>query len=407
MGAVLLAVVWSTVRTIHSASDTVIRGEAETLGAAVRAKILGPGPDDLATRLEIALDNHESDGLRYVAAFDGDGDLLAAAGASSADPRALAAWALRAAPGAVDRVGDRVRVNFRRQRGGGGRNAFLAGGRRDDDPPARSRPPVVVLELVPRVADELDDTARRLLAVGILAALTLTGLAAVLVRWSLGREEAVRTMEQARRLATLGQMSAVLAHEIRNPLASLKGNSQLLAGMLPEGDRARAKADRVVDEAIRLETLSNDLLAFARDGDLRPREVDPAALVREAALATGGDRITVDDAGAPRSWRLDPDKMRQVLVNLLENAAEAGGGPIEARVARDGRSLVIAIRDHGPGIAEADLPRIFEPFFTRRIHGTGLGLAVAKRMVDLHGGTLTARNAAGDGAELLITLPRA
>jgi two-component system sensor histidine kinase HydH len=263
-----------------------------------------------------------------------------------------------------------------------------------------------VIEVEPHLAEELDRTASRLLVVGGLAALTLTILAAVLVRWSLRREQAVRAVEQARHLAGLGQMSAVLAHEIRNPLASLKGNAQLLAQTLPDGDRARAKADRVVDEAVRLETLSNDLLEFARGGAIHRRDVDPVLLVREAVAAVAADRIDVDAGAAPRSWPVDEARLRQVLINLLENAVEMSEQRVAVTIAREERDLVITVRDSGPGIAPADLEHVFEPFFTRRTRGTGLGLAVARRLIDLHGGAIAASNAPGGGAVFTITLPR-
>ncbi|MBE7448239.1 MAG: HAMP domain-containing histidine kinase [Kofleriaceae bacterium] len=267
-----------------------------------------------------------------------------------------------------------------------------------------------MLELDPRRVVALHEAATWSLVIGGAAAATLLLLTAVLVRWSLRREDAVRAVEQARHLASLGQMSAVLAHEIRNPLASLKGNAQLLARSLPDGERPRAKADRVVDEAIRLEHLTNDLLDFARSGEIRIADADPAQLLRAAAgeAAPGPDdaRITIDDAGAPRSWPLDAERIRQVLRNLLDNAVEMSEGPVEARVARDGGHLVFTVRDHGPGLGDADLDRVFEPFFTRRTRGTGLGLAVCKRLVELHGGTIAAANAPGGGARFELRLPR-
>jgi two-component system, NtrC family, sensor histidine kinase HydH len=396
MGATLLVVVWSTVRSIDSASQTTIRGEANTLRSALLAELFGPGDAPPEARLAGAFEARAADGLRYVALVDADGGIVAEAGTATRAAAVLERWVAAVRPGEPERIDGLVRVIYRRVR-------------RPDAPERTStRPPRpgILIELEPRVADQLGVTARRLLVVGTLAALTLTVLAAVLVRWSLRREHAVRAVEQARRLATLGHMSAVLAHEIRNPLASLKGNAQLLAHALPEGDRARAKADRVVSEASRLETLSNELLEFARDGELRLVEVDPATLLRDAAATAGAARVTVDDRGAPRTWRVDADKLRQVLINLVDNAAAIADGPIEARVAREERSLLIAIRDHGPGIPDADLPHVFEPFFTRRTRGTGLGLAVAKRLVELHGGTIAASNAPGGGAEVRVTLPR-
>jgi two-component system sensor histidine kinase HydH len=391
MGATLLFAVWSTVASIRSASETTMRGEAAALQGAIMNELFAAG-ESREAGLAAAVTEHRHAGLRYVALVDAHGAVTAQAGDQPADAD-VGAWARAAASGVPVRVGDHARVVYR---------PTIRRTPRGNRPP----PPAVVIGFEPRISDELASTAGWLLVVGIAAALTLTGVAGLLVRWSLGRERAVRTAEQARRLATLGQVSAVLAHEIRNPLASLKGNAQLLAMSMPEGERGRAKADRVVAEATRLETLSNDLLEFARHGELRRGDVDPVALAREAADTIAAHRIQIDAGDAPKSWPLDRDKLRSVLVNLLENAAAMSEGTVEVRLGRDGKDLTIAIRDHGPGIAEADLPHVFEPFFTKRERGTGLGLAVARRLVELHGGTIAAGNAAGGGAVFTLTLPR-
>jgi two-component system sensor histidine kinase HydH len=245
------------------------------------------------------------------------------------------------------------------------------------------------------------------LIIGVATALLLLALAVVLVRWSLRREAAVRAVEQARHLANLGQMSAVLAHEIRNPLASLKGNAQLLARALPEGERSRAKADRVVEEAVRLEHLTNDLLAFARSGEIHPTPTDPVELVRAAASAVAPGRIEVIDDDAPRTWPVDGERLRQVLVNLFDNAVALSERPVTATVGRAGSALRLVVRDHGPGLPDGDAAKIFEPFFTTRTRGTGLGLAVCKRLVEAHGGTIAAAPADGGGAAFTILLPKA
>src|SRR5262249_45385570 len=148
-------------------------------------------------------------------------------------------------------------------------------------------------------------------------------VAGVLVRWILKREALERQLAHERRLASLGEMSAVLAHEIKNPLASLKGNAQLLAEQLPAGEKPRAKADRVVNEALRLEKLPHPLRPFAPPGETPRAPAAPAPPLAGAAAAVAPG-IAVDGAAAPAEVALDGERMRQVLVNLLTNAVHAG-----------------------------------------------------------------------------------
>jgi two-component system sensor histidine kinase HydH len=200
-------------------------------------------------------------------------------------------------------------------------------------------------------------------------------------------------------------MSAVLAHEIKNPLASLKGNAQLLASALPAGEKSRAKADRVVDEAVRLEKLTSDLLAFVRTGQLARAAVDPTAIARDAAGSIDGT-VEVDATGAPAMWSLDAARLREVLVNLIDNA-NAAGPPVRVVVAALNGKLVYEISDKGPGVPAGDRDKIFEPFHTGKTRGTGLGLAIAKRMVELHRGSIAVDDAPGGGARFRIEIPEA
>jgi two-component system, NtrC family, sensor histidine kinase HydH len=201
-------------------------------------------------------------------------------------------------------------------------------------------------------------------------------------------------------------MSAVLAHEIKNPLASLKGNAQLLARMLPDGDKPRSKADRVVDEAIRLEQLTNDLLQFVRTGTIHRALVDPGALVAGAVAGIAGaaEQVTIDAAGAPAEWSLDAGRFRQVVINLVDNAVTAGG-PVTVAVRRDRGQLIVEVADRGPGVADDDRDKIFEPFFTGKTQGTGLGLAIVRRVVELHGGTIAVHPNPGGGAMFRAEIP--
>jgi two-component system sensor histidine kinase HydH len=393
VAAGLIATAWSTRRAVNDAYEAVRDGQAFTVQQAVRADLADLGGPPNSEDLTSILREHAGEGLVYLATFDNRGRILAAAGAPLVEPEPGTRAAER--PGRMDRaglriqhVGGRVRLELRalfRRAWGPGRGALS-----------------VAMEVEPVQAAELRSASRRTVAIGALGALVLIGVAIWLVRAELRRRTLERERERERRLASLGEMSAVLAHEIRNPLASLKGNAQLLASSLPEGEKPRAKAERVVDEAVRLEKLTQDLLAFVRTGELARSEVAPAVLVRDAVSSFDG--VSIDDGESPAAFSLDGARMREVLVNLVDNAV-AAGGPVTVRVAGQGRALIIEVSDKGPGVAADDRDKIFEPFFTGKTRGTGLGLAIAKRVVELHGGTIRVDDAPGGGARFRIEIP--
>lgn len=386
MAVALVITVWTTKSRVESASNTVLRGQADVFLDSIRMRLrqLRRAPSD--SDLRAIYDELRGDGLYYLASFDRDGRLVARAGIPHGDAASIESDFAEIASDRPVRRGDRARtVSRRHRRAWRGRSGVL-------------------VDFQPRVADELRSAAVNTLTVGGLSAALLLLAGVFSMRWFARREAMRREIDRKQRLATLGQMSAVLAHEIRNPLASLKGNSQLLARMLDEDTKPRSKANRVVAEAERLETLTNDLLEFARSGEIEREPSDPAELMREAAALHSG-RITIDDGRAPQSWRLDRKRMGQVLTNLLDNAASVSEDAVEATVAEERGELAITVRDHGPGIAPEDLPHLFEPFFTKRTRGTGLGLAVVKRLVELHNGTVSAENAAGGGAVFRVRIP--
>ncbi len=195
-------------------------------------------------------------------------------------------------------------------------------------------------------------------------------------------------------------MSAVLAHEIRNPLGSLKGHAQLLREQLEPGTKDYDKADRVVKEAGKLENLTSDLLDFVRSNQVKLSPADPSALMRHAAevaedlLGEGESRIELELTDAPASWLLDSDRIEQVLVNLLRNALQSSppSGRVVCRVGVERGQLALEVSDGGAGILPGEEEAIFEPFQTRRGKGVGLGLSVVKRIVEAHGGVIVASN---------------
>jgi two-component system sensor histidine kinase HydH len=402
VAAGLIATAWSTQRAVSDAYEALRDGEALGVQQAVRADLADLDAPPTADELAAIVAAHASDGLVYLAMLDRRGAVQAAAGTPVVDRGGRPDLVDRPGPepgrtgprGRRDRgihieyVGSRVRIEVRsmaRRAWGGERGALW-----------------LALEIEPLRAQQLRSIARRTVAIGALGALVLIGVAIWLVRMELRRRALEQRRERERRLASLGEMSAVLAHEIRNPLASLKGNAQLLASSLPEGEKPRAKAERVVDEAVRLEKLTQDLLAFVRTGELARTAVEPATLARDAVGSAEG--VTVEADQAPATWSLDGARMREVLVNLIENAI-AAGPPVRVRVGRQGGALVIEVSDSGPGVKSDERDKIFEPFFTGKTRGTGLGLAIAKRVVELHGGTIRVDDAPGGGALFCIEIP--
>jgi len=387
--ALVAALLANAVGNHHAARNAVAtlnRGQADILRGAVRIALFR-NRDLTAADLEALVTQHADAGLRYIAIIGDDRQVLVSGGTPAGDvilPRLR-----RFGPEVMD-VGDGAQAFIMPLGRLGGRDARL-----------------IVVQFEPVVASRLVARANRSIALALIGAAGLLAAAAVLWRMSRRYEEAERRIEENRRLSLLGEMSAVLAHEIRDPLASLKGNAQLLAERLEAGTADRRRADRVVAEAARLEALTTDLLDFARSGPLDVQPVDPAELVRAAADEVGAGAIGIDARDAPERWPLDPARFRQVLTNLLRNAWQASppDRPPVARVAHERGELVIAIRDYGPGLPAQDRDRIFDPFFTTRTNGTGLGLPVARRIVELHGGRITAEDAPDGGAVFSIHLP--
>jgi two-component system sensor histidine kinase HydH len=246
--------------------------------------------------------------------------------------------------------------------------------------------------------------------VAAVSAAALLLLALLFVRAQRQRERLREKQQAQSRLAALGEMSAVMAHEIRNPLASLKGHAQILEELLSGEDSAHAaRATLVVGEAERLQHLTTDLLEFARSGELRRDDLDPVQLVRQAAAEIGDDSVDVRAEGAPRLWSLDGVRMHRVLTNVLDNAVQAsseGSRPV-ATVSQIDGSLQITVRDSGSGIPPGQEELIFEPFHTGKERGVGLGLAVARWIVEQHHGSISASNHADGGALFTIRLPAA
>ncbi len=271
--------------------------------------------------------------------------------------------------------------------------------------PDERRPPIFFVEMEPILSAAIVDRAQRDLAIGVAVALALVFTSIFFGRLARRSERLRDELLAQRELAAVGEMSAVLAHELRNPLTSLKGNAELLVESLPEGTQQR-QARRVFEAAGRLERLTEDLLDFVRAGRITARDADPVAVV-ERAVAQSGAEVKLDTRAAPTSWPIDVDRVEQALVNLLRNAHQAGGGdPVELRLGREGDWLSIRVDDRGPGVPADKREEIFAPFVTSRTRGTGLGLAVVRRVAELHGGRIRVEDNPGGGARFCLELPQ-
>ena len=424
-------------RGVTDAAATVNRGQAELFEYAQR-QTFNPRQEFTTAKLDSFVQAHFAAGLRYFAFVDSEGNTVLSAGTAAAPVDRSELTPSFANSHALERVNGRLRALYVRPPlrravsdsdstvvvwlggrgggGGGGGGGPSANDRKDFDRRGGDRggrgrgggPFFEVMEFVP-VGPSLVARAHEALVLAWIGAAILTLATLLFWRTSLRYDAVRQRLEEQRRLALLGEMSAVLAHEIRNPLASLKGHAQLLAERMSDGSPEKRKADRVVDEAKRLEVLTNDLLDFARSGPLDLRSVDPAAVLQASVADLPQGSVIIDSSRAPSSWVLDERRFGYaVLSNLLRNAVQASppNRPAQASVFVENGSLVYVVQDHGDGLPAGQEERIFDPFFTTRTTGTGLGLALARRIVELHGGTISAENSSFGGAMFRVEVPR-
>lgn len=225
----------------------------------------------------------------------------------------------------------------------------------------------------------------------------------------IGIEEQLR---RAERLSALGELSAMLAHEIRNPLASIKGTAEILRDDPALGEHNLEFLDILVKESERLNRVVEDFLRMARPGPPRITQCDLVQELRNmvALLSAEGKTRQVTITLRPEAIppvEADSERLRQAFMNLILNAIQASpsGGEVVVGVTLSGENVAITCSDRGGGIDPAIKGKIFEPFFTTKGMGTGLGLPITKTIIEGHGGSIRVTSEPGRGATFTVLLP--
>jgi two-component system sensor histidine kinase HydH len=224
-----------------------------------------------------------------------------------------------------------------------------------------------------------------------------------------------REIERNQRLASVGKLAAGIAHEIRNPLSSIKGFATYFKERYRGVPEDQKTAEIMIQEVERLNRVIGQLLEFARPMSIKKKPVSLATLVQdsmkmiEADAHRKGIRLHVGGIPDIEEVSIDPDRIKQVFLNLYLNALEAmqNGGTLSVKLRRNdvSNNVEITISDTGTGIKEAYLPHVFDPYFTTKSSGTGLGLAIVHKIIESHGGTVRVKSRHGTGTTVAIILP--
>jgi len=218
-------------------------------------------------------------------------------------------------------------------------------------------------------------------------------------------------LRSSERLAALGRVAAGVAHELRNPLATIRLRTQMSIRETPDVN-VRRNGSIVLDEIARLDQMVERLLYFSRPLKIHRQNVKLCELlgssVETQSQIESQARITFGSCDETLETSGDPSALRQVFDNLIRNAIEAtqaAGGEVRISAQHDKDIARIEVRDTGAGVRPKDLPHIFDPFFTTKQSGTGLGLSICYEIIKAHGGDIEARSEAGHGTTVIVSLP--
>ena len=220
-------------------------------------------------------------------------------------------------------------------------------------------------------------------------------------------------LEVSRRMASIGRLTAGVGHEVKNPINAIVVHLELLRNKVHAGGDALRHLDIIQSEIRRLDRVVQTLVDFSRPVELQLKDQDLRGVVSSVLMLASAEfetrGVTVESQAPPKSvyCRVDADLLEQALLNIVINGAQAmaSGGLLEVRVTEDSRWAYIRIRDHGEGIPDDIRARIFDLYFTTKKEGSGIGLAMTYRIVQMHHGQIDVESKAGSGTTFVLRLP--
>jgi signal transduction histidine kinase len=261
-----------------------------------------------------------------------------------------------------------------------------------------------MVQVIDRVCPEPDAQRRARLALGKILDLELA------IMLHTYREDLIAQQSRSERLATFGQLVGSIGHELRNPLGVIESSLYILRGRVGTDERSQKHVQRIDEQLHIANDIISALLDMIRDRPLVRERVHLASVldgVVESVRRPPGVELAIDGMGALPDIDADAGRLRQVLLNLVENAVHAVGdnGHIWVRGSEDDARVTIAVEDDGPGVDASTRRRLFEPLVTTKAKGIGLGLALIKRILERHHGSIAYEERPGGGARFVVSLP--